>query len=61
MLKVGDLVKSNSHGTTIFCVMGFRADDEGKCVAVLKAIYNQTFIVAAPIEDLKNVLPNGKL
>jgi len=62
MFKVGDLVTRNSYGNdTVFCIMGFKADEEGRCVAVLKAIYNKTFIVDAPISDLRNVLPDGKL
>jgi len=44
-----------------WCIMVFKAGEEGRCVAVLKAIYNKTFIVDAPINDLMNVLPDGKL
>ena len=62
MFKVGDLVTRKSHGhDTVFCIMDFKADKEGECVAVLKAIYSRTFIVDAPLGDLENVLPSGKL
>lgn len=61
-MKVGDLVTRKSHDHDItFCIIDFHADENGQCVAILKALYNQTLLVDAPVEDLKNVLPEGRL
>ena len=62
LFKVGDLVvrKSCDDGI-IFCIMDFKADEEGRCAAVLKAIYDKTFIVEAQINDLRNIIADGKL
>ncbi len=61
-MKIGDLVTRKSYNNDItFCIIDFKADAEGRCVAVLKALYNKTFIVDALLEDLVNVLPEGKL
>lgn len=61
-MKVGDLVTRKSHGNDItFCIIDFKAGQNGECVAVLKALYNNTFIVDAPVDDLENLLPSGKL
>lgn len=61
-MKIGDLVTRKSYGNDItFCIIDFKADENGQCVAVLKALYNQTLIVDAPINDLTNLLPKGKL
>ncbi|HBT20593.1 MAG TPA: hypothetical protein DEA47_04425 [Peptococcaceae bacterium] len=62
LFKVGDLVvRKSSNDDIIFCIMDFKADDEGRCTAVLKAIYDKTFIVEAPINDLRNIISYGKL
>jgi hypothetical protein len=61
-MKIGDLVTRKSYSQdTIFCIIDFKADEEGKCVAILKALYNHIFIVDAPVEDLVNVLVKGNL
>lgn len=61
-MKIGDLVTRKSHNNDItFCIIGFTAGKDGECVAILKALYNHAFIVDAPIDDLVNVLPTGKL
>lgn len=61
-MKVGDLVTRKSHGHDMtFCIIDFRAGPNGECVAVLKALYNQTMVVDAPVEDLVNILTDGKL
>lgn len=61
-MMVGDLVtrKSHNHDVT-FCIIGFKAGEQGECIAILKALFDQTMVVDAPIEDLVNVLPSGKL
>ncbi|MHB1419160.1 MAG: sporulation peptidase YabG [Bacillota bacterium] len=61
-MKIGDLVTRKSYQNDItFCIIDFKADENGECVAVLKALYSNTFIVDAPMEDLINLLPKGKL
>lgn len=61
-MKIGDLVTRKSHNNDItFCIIDFTSDAEGNCVAILKALYNHTLIVDAPIEDLVNMLTKGKL
>ena len=61
-MKIGDLVTRKSYNNDItFCIIDFKSDSEGNCVAVLKALYNNTLIVDAPIEDLVNLLTKGKL
>lgn len=61
-MKIGDLVTRKSHNHDItFCIIDFTTDNEGNCVAILKALYNNTFVVDAPIEDLVNILTTGKL
>ena len=62
-MKVGDLVKirSNKNNDVTFCIIDFKADLNGECMAVLKAIYNENMIVEAPIDDLENILSKGKL
>ena len=62
MVRVGDLVTRKSHNHDItFCIIGFRSDAQGRVMAILKALYNATFIVDAPLEDLVSVLPERRL
>lgn len=61
-MQVGDLVKVKSgHPGVIFCIIDFKTGRDGKCVAVLKGIYNEAFMAEAPVEELINVLPKDKL
>ncbi|MHB1127800.1 MAG: sporulation peptidase YabG [Bacillota bacterium] len=61
-MKIGDLVTRKSYLNDVtFCIIDFKANENGECVAVLKALYGHTFIVDAPLEDLVNLLPEGKL
>jgi hypothetical protein len=60
--KVGDLVTRRSHENDVtFCIIGFKTTDRNERVAVLKALFNHTFIVEAPVTDLVNMLVKGKL
>ncbi|MDS1029332.1 sporulation peptidase YabG [Bacillota bacterium LX-D] len=61
-MKIGDLVTRKSYNNDItFCIIDFTTDADGQCVAVLKALYNNTIVVDAPVEDLENLLTKGKL
>lgn len=60
--KEGDLVTVNSLGILHkFCIIGFKKNDDGQPIAVLKALFNQTFIIEKPITELTNFLLKGKL
>lgn len=61
-MKVGDLVirKSSQEGLK-YCIIDFKADENGECIAVLKALYNEKKIVDAPLNELESVLVKGKL
>jgi len=62
MMKVGDLVTRKSyHNDVTFCIIGFTTGEDGEIMAILKALYNHSFIVDAPIADLENILAQGKL
>ena len=61
-VRVGDLVTRKSHNHDItFCIIGFRSDVQGRCIAILKALYNAALIVDAPLDDLVSVLPERRL
>jgi hypothetical protein len=62
VFKVGDLVTSNLYSSDIvFCIMDFKAGEDGNCTAVLKGLYNTTLVVDAPLESLTNIITTGKL
>ncbi|MGF7184361.1 hypothetical protein GGQ84_000444 [Desulfitispora alkaliphila] len=61
-MKVGDLVTRKSYDNDIaFCIIGFTAGEDGEIIAILKALYNHSFLVDAPLSDLENILAQGKL
>ncbi len=61
-MLIGDLVTRISHNhDTKFCIIGISVGRNGEILAILKAIYNDSYIADAPLEDLVNVLPEGKL
>lgn len=61
-MKVGDLVTRKSYRNDVtFCIIGFAAGESGEIIAILKALYNHSFIVDAPLSDLENILAQGKL
>ncbi|MGE5372965.1 MAG: hypothetical protein ACM3QZ_13375 [Solirubrobacterales bacterium] len=58
----GDLVSVNIGGDAVkFCIIGFKQNDRGEPVAVLKALYNQTFVTERPVRELTGLLIRGKL
>lgn len=57
--KVGDLVTVRGMGENEqFCIIGFKSNGR---VATLKALFNRTYIIEKPIEDLNTLLIKGKL
>lgn len=58
----GDLVTVKSlRNEGPFCIIGFKIDAHNMEVAVLKALFNDTFIIEKPLLDLKSFLIKGKL
>lgn len=58
----GDLVTvKSSRNEEPFCIIGLKINEHHQKVAVLKALYNDTFIIEKPVSDLKSFLIRGKL
>ncbi|MGE5380825.1 MAG: hypothetical protein ACM3NT_07110 [Methylocystaceae bacterium] len=57
--RVGDLVTVRGMGDSEqFCIIGFKSKDR---VAILKALFNRTYIIEKPINELNTLLIKGKL
>lgn len=60
--KIGDLVSLRSQNNAVtYCIIGFKTNEKGERVALLKALFNKTFIEEAAMTDLENLLEKGKL
>ena len=58
----GDLVTvKSSRNEEPFCIIGLKINEHNQQVAVLKALFNDTFIIEKPVSDLKSFLIKGKL
>lgn len=58
----GDLVTlKGSKKEERFCIISFRKNDKNEQVAVLKALFNETYIIEKPISELKSLLIRGLL
>ena len=58
----GDLVTVNNlpqHWR--FCIIGFKHNEQNEPLAILKALFNDTFIIEKPCSELKSLLINGLL
>lgn len=60
--SAGDLVtlkysKKKEH----YCIIGFKYDGAKQEVAILKALYNDTYIIEKPVSELKSLLTRGEL
>lgn len=44
-----------------FCIIGFKNNAQGESLAVLKALFNDTFIIEKPVSELKSLLIKGLL
>ncbi len=58
----GDLVTvktldENKH----FCIIAIRREENHEPIAVLKALFNETYIIEQPLKELKSLLIKGKL
>ncbi|HCF49633.1 MAG TPA: hypothetical protein DER60_05085 [Syntrophomonas sp.] len=60
--QVGDLVSvKNMPREERFCIIGFKSSPEGQPVAILKALFNDTFITEKPVSELHSLLIRGVL
>lgn len=60
--NVGDLVTVKSMPPQErFCIIGFKNRGQGDPVAVLKALFNDTYIIEKPVSELNNLLIKGIL
>lgn len=60
--QIGDLVTVNhlpQHWR--FCIIGIKHDEQNRPLAVLKALFNDTFIIEKPCSELKSLLIKGLL
>jgi len=58
----GDLVTVNSMSKQErFCVIKIKKENEQEQVAVLKALFNDTFIIEKPVHELQSLLIKGIL
>ncbi len=60
--SAGDLVtvKNMPRGDK-FCIIAFKHDEQGEAIAVLKALFNNTFIIEKPVSELNSLLIKGSL
>jgi len=59
--STGDLVTiKNSRKEERFCIIGFK-HIEGQQSAILKALYNETYIIEKPVSELRTLLIKGQL
>lgn len=59
---VGDLVSvQNMPRNEQFCIIGFRTGEEDGKIAILKALFNDTYIIEKPVSELHSLLIRGRL
>ncbi len=60
--SVGDLVKVKTMSKDEhFCIIGFKYKDTHEPIAVLKALFNETYIIDKPVSELSSLLIKGQL
>lgn len=58
----GDLVKVKSiEEKRHFCIIGFKNGNANEPIAILKALFNETYIIEKPVSELTSLLIRGKL
>lgn len=58
----GDLVTvKSSRNEGPFCIIGIKINEHSQQVAVLKALFNDTYIIEKPISELNSFLIKGRL
>ncbi len=60
--STGDLVTvKNMPHTEKFCIIAFKYHEHEEPIAVLKALFNNTFIIEKPVSELNSLLIKGIL
>jgi hypothetical protein len=60
--RIGDLVTVKTlRSDERFCIIGFKNNEKEEKVAILKAIFNSTYIIEKPVSELKSLLIKGIL
>lgn len=60
--NTGDLVTVKTRRQDErFCIIGFKTNDNNDQIAVLKALFNETYIIEKPIKELNSLLIKGIL
>lgn len=44
-----------------FCIIGFKTNTNNEQIAILKALYNDTYIIEKPVKELNSLLISGNL
>lgn len=58
----GDLVRvKNMPKEERFCIIGFKESPNAEPIAILKALFNETYIIEKPVSQLESLLIKGKL
>jgi hypothetical protein len=60
--QTGDLVTVRSMPREErFCIIGFKQSEHHQTIAILKALFNDTFIIEKPVSELQSLLIKGLL
>jgi len=59
---VGDLVTVKTMSPDDqFCILAFKEVEKSEVMAVLKALFSETYIIEKPLSELNNLLIRGRL
>ncbi len=60
--SAGDLVTvKNMSRSDKFCIIAIKCNENEEAIAVLKALFNNTFIIEKPVSELNSLLIKGRL
>jgi hypothetical protein len=60
--SIGDLVTiKNSRNDERFCIIGLKTNEKNELIAILKALFNDTYITEKPVAELNSLLIKGLL
>lgn len=60
--STGDLVTvKNCRNDERFCIIGLKTNEKNELIAVLKALFNDTYITEKPVTELNSLLIKGVL
>lgn len=62
VFRAGDLVTVKSMSPNErFCIIGFKESQGRESTALLKALFNETYIIEKPVSELESLLLKGLL